>query len=302
MLTHCSSFTANSFIKHPTIMQHTNKLLTLLFLILGTGLSMSLATFHPDESKNYIPENYQLIWSDEFDEEGKPSKTNWTYDIGSLYNGWGNREVQYYTKKDKNVRVENGHLIINALKDNKGNWTSARVKSEGLQHFKYGLIEFRAKLPVGSGTWPALWMLGKDISLVGWPTCGEIDIMEHVGKNPGNIISALHDPASHGNTQNKGNIFVGTTDSEFHTYAMKWTTDSISFMVDGEMHYSYSPAVRNEQNWPYDDEFFIIMNIAIGGNLGSDPKFETKGLKDGIDPALSSAVMEIDYVRFYQEK
>ena len=125
-----------------------------------------------------------LTWADEFDSEGAPNSANWTYDIGNGVGGWGNKEIQSYTSKSENVRVENGVLIIDALKDENG-WTSARVKSQFFQNFQYGRIEFRAKIPAGSGTWPALWMLGENITDIGWPACGEIDVMEHVGREPG---------------------------------------------------------------------------------------------------------------------
>lgn len=243
----------------------------------------------------------ELVWSDEFNRNGAPSTENWTYDLGTGDGGWGNREIQIYTSQSENVRQENGSLIIDAIKGSSNQWTSARVKSQGLQSFAFGVIEFRAKLPTGSGTWPALWLLGEDITQVGWPRCGEIDVMEHVGKDPGRIHGSLHSPSSFGNTVNTGSTIINTFDSEFHIYTAEWTPDRIIFSVDGRAYYTYAPSPKNADNWPFDDEFFLIMNIAMGGNFGSDPQYETGGLRNGVDPNLSQARMEVDYVRVYQE-
>jgi beta-glucanase (GH16 family) len=240
----------------------------------------------------------ELVWADEFNTNGAPNPAFWSYDIGA--SGWGNNEVQNYTSANQNVRVENGSLIIDALKINDV-WTSARIKSQGKKNFTYGRIIFRAKLPPGSGTWPALWLLGESVTSQGWPACGEIDVMEHVGKNPGVIMCALHTTSSSGNTQNVGSTTVGTFNTEFNLYEILWTADKIDFKVNGNTFYTYAPAVKNAATWPFNAHFFLIMNIAMGGNLGSDPQYETNGLKNGIDPALTQARMEVDYVRVYQQ-
>jgi beta-glucanase (GH16 family) len=245
----------------------------------------------------YGQQCYSLVWSDEFDGSGAPVAANWTCETGA--SGWGNNEVQNYTNLLDNARVENGNLIIEAKKVN-NQWTSARLVTAGKQTFTYGRIEFRAKLPQGSGTWPALWMLGADIGTNPWPACGEIDIMEHVGKDPGFAHSALHTTSSFGNTVNKGIKQVQNLFGEFHIFRTDWTADSIKFYVDGNLFYTYAPATKNDQNWPFKKPFFLIMNVAMGGNWGSDPQYETGGLKNGIDPALTSVKMEIDYVRVYQ--
>ncbi len=238
-----------------------------------------------------------LVWSDEFDGSGPPDPAKWSYDLGA--GGWGNREVQTYTNSTANSRQENGKLIINALKYG-SNWTSARLLTNNKFEFKYGRVVFRAKLPVGSGTWPALWMLGENFGTVGWPACGEIDVMEFVGKHPGQVQSALHTPSSHGNTVNFGKKLVPTCSSEFHDYQVSWNYQRIEFRVDSLLIYAYSPSVRNTSTWPFDKPFFIIMNMAMGGNMGSDPQYETGGQKNGIDPTLTSATMEVDFVRVYQ--
>ncbi len=249
----------------------------------------------------WAQENYiDLVWSDEFNTDGAPDPSNWGYDLGHGQDGWGNHEMQSYTNNAQNVRVENGMLIIHALKDQNGEWTSARLKSQGKRTFTYGRIVWRAKLPAGSGTWPALWLLCENINTLGWPAGGEIDVMEHVGKWPGQILSAVHTTSSYGDTQNKGFGDNATFNTAFHDYELLWTPEKLAFYVDGVNHYTYAPTVKNAATWPFDSPFFLIMNIAMGGGLGSDPQYETNGLKNGIDPALTQAKMEIDYVRVYQ--
>lgn len=234
-------------------------------------------------SQNFI----DLAWSDEFDVNGAPNPDNWGYDLGQ--SGWGNNEVQNYTNLAQNARIENGVLIIDALKIN-GNWTSARLKSQGKKSFTYGRIVFRAKLPLGIGTWPALWTLGESISTVGWPACGEIDVMEHVGRDPGVILSAIHTSSSSGNTVNKNTTQVANHATDFHTYELRWTAEKLEFLADGNLYYTYQPATKNAATWPFTAPQFIIMNIAMGGTLGGPT----------IDPALTAARMEVDYVRVYQ--
>jgi beta-glucanase (GH16 family) len=229
-----------------------------------------------------------LVWSDEFDGSGSPNSVNWAFDLGS--GGWGNGEVQTYTSSTTNVRQENGNLIIDAIKSG-SNWTSARIKTQNKKTFKYGKIVFRAKLPTGGGTWPALWMLGSNITSVGWPACGEIDVLEHVGNNPNTVLCALHTPSSFGNTVNKSSKSVPTATSAFHEYAVSWNAERIIFYVDDVPYYTYNPSPKTSANWPFDAEHFLIMNIAMGGTLGGT-----------IDPTLTSARMEVDYVRVYEER
>lgn len=264
------------------------------------------ASDDPTDSLNYeqpveedTTEAGELIWADEFNGTGAPDADKWTYDIGHGSGGWGNNEVQYYTDEEKNVRIEGGNLTINALKED-GEWTSARIKTQGLHNFQHVTVKVRAKLPQGSGTWPAIWMLGSNITEVGWPASGEIDIMEHVGKEPGMVHSSLHTPSSYGNTQNTSQKEVREFHDAFHVYEVEWTSESIIFKIDDESFYTYSPSDKNLETWPFNDEFFIIMNIAMGGNWGSDPQYETGGMKNGIDPNLNEARMIVDYVRVYK--
>lgn len=256
-----------------------------------------ICTFSVYAQKESLYWKEPLLWADEFNGSGAPDSAKWGYNLGQ--SGWGNNEVQYYTNHLKNARQENGVLVIEAVKD-AGEWTSARLISKGKFEFKYGRIVFRAKLPAGSGTWPALWLLGANNDKVGWPACGEIDIMEHIGRRPGKVQCALHTPASHGNTQYVGYTEVPDFSNEFHLYEAHWTPEKIDFSVDGKIYYTYNPGVRDESTWPYDHPFFIIMNIAMGGGLGSDQQYESGGLKNGIDPKLEKVSMEVDYVRVYK--
>ena len=237
------------------------------------------------------PEYTNLVWEDNFDVNGKPNSENWGYDIGTGQNGWGNNEKQYYTNRLDNASVENGVLSITAKKEGYqgSEYTSARLLTQDKYEFTYGRVEIRAKLAGGGGTWPAIWMLGANFPDVGWPACGEIDIMEYVGNNPGFIQSALHNPSSYGNTVNKKTKSISNETDEFHIYSMVWSEEQISFYLDGERYYTYRPAVQDGNNWPYDNPQFLILNVAMGGTLGGD-----------IDPTFTESTMEIDYVRIYQ--
>lgn len=234
--------------------------------------------------------NTKLVWSDEFDTDGSPSSSNWDYDIGSN-NGWGNGESQYYTSQEDNVIVEDGLLKITARKENfeGANYTSARIKSQGRYSFTYGKVEIRAKLPSAAGTWPALWMLGSNITTVGWPKCGEIDIMEQKGWDKNKVSSALHNQSSSGNTIHVKELDLTTSTTDFHVYAVNWTPDEITFSVDGNEYYTYRPEDKTEVNWPYDKPQFIILNVAMGGDLGGQ-----------IPEDFNESSMQIDYVRVYR--
>ena len=182
----------------------------------------------------YVDDDVQLIWFDEFDTPGAPDNSKWNYNIGNGDNGWGNAEEQFYTSRAENVIVEDGLLKITAKAESYSghDYTSARLLTENKFDFTYGRIEIRAKLPEGAGTWPALWMLGSNFSTVGWPACGEIDIMEHWGTNPGRISSATHTPSSFGGTVNVGDTTVNDFSTAFHVYSLEWTADKLDFYVD----------------------------------------------------------------------
>jgi hypothetical protein len=236
------------------------------------------------------PEFKNLVFFDEFDVEGSPDDLKWGYDIGRGNNGWGNGEKQYYTKRRENVIVEDGMLKIIAKKENYegAEYTSTRMLTQGKFDFTYGKVEVRAKLPIGEGTWPAIWMLGSNIGTAGWPGCGEIDIMEHWGHNQNTVQSAMHTPSSFGNTTNHGAQYLADVSTEFHVYSVEWDDEEIVFAVDNKVHYTYNPAVKNSETWPYTSNQFLILNVALGGSWFS------------IDPNFTSSTMEIDYVRVYQ--
>ena len=239
----------------------------------------------------------QLVWSDEFDGDAL-STDNWAFETGA--NGWGNNELQDYRAND-NVEVSNGTLKIIAKNEKSGsaNYTSTRLNSKNT--FRYGRMEIRAKLPEhkGNGIWPALWMLGSDIQTVGWPTCGEIDIMEYVSFDPNNVHFSIHSAANNhtnGTQITSGRVELETVEEEFHNFGILWTDQYLKFYIDDidNIKLSFSrPKVANLENWPFSSYFFFLMNIAVGGNWG--------GL-EGVDTTIFPATMEVDYVRVYQVK
>lgn len=224
------------------------------------------------------------IWSDEFDTNGAPNNAKWAYDLGA--GGWGNNESQFYTSRAENVIVSNGTLKIYTKKESYqgSNYTSARMLSKGKFAFKYGKIEFRAKLPAGGGTWPALWMLGDNIGTVSWPACGEIDVMEHVGNQLNKIHGTLHYTGRSGGNGDSSSTTIANATTEFHIYTVDWRENSIRFYVDNQLFKTAS----NSTNLPFNQNFFIIMNCAMGGSFGG-----------AIDPNFVSSTFEIDYVRVY---
>ncbi|NND63153.1 MAG: glycoside hydrolase family 16 protein [Flavobacteriaceae bacterium] len=231
--------------------------------------------------------NDVLVWADEFEEDGTPCSDNWTFDIGTGDNGWGNGEFQYYTDRPENAEVTNGVLKITAKAESfqGSNYTSARLISFQKFDFTYGRVEARAKLPTGGGTWPAIWLLGSDFETNTWPGCGEIDIMEHVGNQQDIIFSSLHYPGNSGGNAATESINVPGVSDEFHIYAVEWTADEIQFSVDGNVYHTFS----NNANLPFESDFFLILNVAMGGNFGGP-----------IDPNFVESSMEIDYIRVYQ--
>lgn len=235
----------------------------------------------------------RLQWSDEFNYTGAPDSTKWNYDLGG--NGWGNNELQFYTKNSKNVRVENGNLIIEAHKDSIDNsgYTSTRIVSKKKGDWLYGRIEVRAKLPKGKGTWPAIWMLPTDWKYGGWPESGEIDIMEHVGYDPEVVHGTIHTEAYNHikQTQKEGLITVAGAQEDFHVYAIDWRENKMDFLVDGKIFHTVTRDPKDGfRGWPFDQRFYLIMNLAVGGNWGG---------QKGIDESIWPQRLEIDYVRVY---
>ena len=231
----------------------------------------------------------KLVWSDEFD--GSTVNTdNWNIIQGDgcpNLCGWGNNERQIYTAD--NHTVANGLLTITAKK-NGDRYTSTRLNTKGLHEFKYGRFETRAKLPVGEGIWPAFWMLGSNIDEVRWPQCGEIDILEYVGRKPGEIFTTLHTQANHGDDGSSKITPFPNIEEGFHTYAADWSAEQIEFFVDGESVFVFAPEDRSEAVWPFDQPFYILLNMAIGGNFGGPE----------VDNSIFPQEFVVDYVRVYE--
>ncbi len=240
-----------------------------------------------------------LLWNDEFDTSGQPDKENWNLITGNgcpEICGWGNNERQYYTKDTSNVRIEDGVLIIEAHKvDDERNYTSSKLTSENKGEWKTAYIEVRAKLPYGRGTWPAIWMLPSLERDLIWPEDGEIDIMEHVGYNQGQIYGTIHTKAyNHMNhTQKSDSIFIKDADKNFHTYAINWTEEKIEWYVDEIMYHSISKGEDDQDGWPFTKPYHLILNLAVGGNWGG---------KYGVDDTIWPQRLEVDYVRVYEQK
>ncbi len=226
-----------------------------------------------------------LVWSDEFNNTGSPDPAKWGFDLGA--GGWGNNELEYYTSRTNNAIVSNGTLKIIATKENYlgSNYTSARLLSKGLYSFQYGRIDISAKLPASIGTWPALWMLGNNQATVGWPACGEIDIMEQNGSNKNTIYGTMHYPTQVNPNGDGTTTSIANASTAFHKYSAIWSAASIQLLIDDVVYYT----LTNKSSLPFNQNFFILLNVAMGGNLGGT-----------VDPAFTSDQMEIDYVRVYQ--
>lgn len=237
---------------------------------------------------------WKLEWSDEFRRGKAPDAKKWVYEEGYVRNN----EAQYYTKdRRENCRIEKGRLVIEGRLDN---WegkkiTSASVTTQGKKEFLYGRIEVRAKIPTGKGTWPAIWTLGTDITKVGWPRCGELDILENVGFDPDRVHANIHvDAFNHTKGNGKGNSIVAEKPyDDFHVYAVNWYRDRIEFFFDDTRYMVYRKGAENESEWPFDKPQYLILNLAIGGAWGG---------QQGIDETRFPHRLEIDYVRYYTEK
>lgn len=244
----------------------------------------------PDAGKEYT-----LVWEDNFDYEGLPAGDSWTMEIWNP--GQVNHELQYYTSSSNNVDARDGILTITLRKEDDGRITSARVVTAGKRSFTYGRFEIRAKLPRGKGTWPAIWMLGENINGgVGWPTCGEIDIMEHVGYDQGRIHASTHTQLRNHSigTQATATTSVPDCSDEFHVYSIEWTRLGITASIDGVKYFTYMPNSYAVGDWPFNKPEFLLLNIAWGGDWGA--------AGGGVDESVLPQTMEIDYVRVYQKQ
>jgi len=235
--------------------------------------------------------DWNIVWHDEFDGP-ELDRTNWTFDIGG--NGWGNAEWEGYTDKPENIRIEDGMLVIEAREDPSlpagRPYSSARIKTQGLHAWTYGRIEARMKLPYGQGLWPAFWMLGANNK--GWPASGEIDILEHIGKKPDTIYATVHAPGYSGGNGVGSNLVVPDADTlknDFHVYAIEWQENEIRWFFDDQEYFKITPA-NVPSDWIFDHDFFIIMNMAVGGRWPGYPDETT----------VFPQFMNVDYVRVYQ--
>jgi beta-glucanase (GH16 family) len=236
-------------------------------------------------------DGWALLWSDEFETPGPPDPAKWDYEEGLVRNN----EAQYYTRNRlENARVEDGRLVIEARKEAFGpaSYTSASLITRRRAEFRYGRIEARAQLPRGRGMWPAIWMLGTNIGSVGWPMCGEIDIMENVGFAPDRIHANIHtDAYNHVNGRGKGAfVDVPGVHEAFHVYAIEWTAERIDFFVDERPYFSFRKESADPRVWPFDLPQYLILNVAVGGAWGG---------QQGIDDAVFPQRMLVDYVRVH---
>ncbi len=266
----------------------------LTFSILWCGCAVPTQKVLTRVATVHNPEKWKLVWSDEFNNVGLPDTTKWGYDVGG--HGWGNNEAQYYTNGDtNNVFAQNGILSIIARKEKKQGkeYSSTRMVTRGKADFTYGRIEIRAKLPKGRGTWPAGWMLGSNLTEVGWPLCGEIDILEHVGFDPDTVVGSVHTVTYNHikGTQKSKKIFIKNPYTEFHTYAIEWTAEKMIFLLDNMPYLTVQNEHKTDKEWPFDKPQYLLLDLAIGGNWGGE-----KGIDDTIFPVR----MEVDYVRVFQ--
>ncbi|BFP43288.1 hypothetical protein FGF1_41330 [Flavobacteriaceae bacterium GF1] len=245
-----------------------------------------------------------LVWEDNFDVDGAPDPTRWRFDLGDGtaqgIPGWGNDELQYYTDRPENVTVQNGFLLITAKEEdfNGAEFTSARLTTQGLFERAYGRFEARIRVPFGQGYWPAFWLLGNNCDENPWPACGEIDIMENVGDEPTIVFGSVHGPGySGGDSIGKDyELTDDRFDTGFHVFGIEWSPESINYYVDGDLYQSITPEDIDEETdgegqWIFDRPFYIILNVAVGGNLPGPPNDET----------VFPQTMLVDYVRVYEQ-
>lgn len=273
------------------------KLPSLRLLTLTAALATLAAPVRAEAPPSPAPAGWKLVWQDEFDHGRQPDPAKWDYDVGG--EGWGNHELQFYTKaRPENARVENGHLVIEARREKweQSEYTSARLVTKGRADWTYGRFEIRARVPLGRGTWPAIWMLPTDWNLGngGWPDNGEIDIMEHVGYDPGVIHASTHSQKHQWRikTQRTATLPVPDAGDAFHTYALEWDAEEIRMFVDDRHYFTSRKQGGDWTSWPFDRPFHLVLNLAVGGDWG--------GAK-GVDETIWPRRMDVDFVRVYQK-
>ena len=268
----------------------------LITVMSGSARKTIAVTQAAAEAPEYeAPAGYSLVWHDEFDEGMELNSNDWTHEVHKDH--WVNNELQNYVNHvspggGKVTEIKDGHLRIHCFKEN-GKIYSGRVYAKVKEGWKYGYIEASIKLPKGKGTWPAFWMM--PVNFHSWPADGEIDIMEEVGVNPNYVSSSLHATAHvhSNNTQVTHEMYCAGAEDDFHTYAIKWTHENITTYVDGKVQLSYDNRGLGRDDWPYDDPFYVILNLAWGGDWGG---------MNGVNESALPVTMEIDYVRVFQKK
>ncbi len=262
-----------------------------LFAPTGTPTPTSTPAPTATPTPEWARPGWNLVWQDEFNDP-QIDKAKWAFEIGG--NGWGNSELEYYSDRPENARIEAGHLIIEARKeDYKGRqYSSARMKTQGLGEWAYGRIEGRIRIPGGQGIWPAFWMLGNNFARVGWPGSGEIDIMENIGKEPGRVHGTIHGPGYSGaqGPTSPYDLKSGAFSDDFHVYAIEWETAEIRWYVDDQLYKTIAPK-DVPGKWVFDHPFFILLNVAVGGGWPGYPNSTT----------VFPQTMQVDYVRVYQK-
>ncbi len=269
-----------------------SRLAVLFLLVLASYCSVAqAATPNRPQRPARQDKAWTLVWEDEFNGTNGtlPDATKWTYDLGA--NGWGNNELENYTNNTANVQQKDGNLVITAIKSGTS-YTSARIKTQGLYDHAYGRVEARIKIPQGQGIWPAFWMLGNDIATVNWPNCGEIDIMENIGKQPTIVYGTLHGPTQF-SIGGSYTLPTGKLADDFHIYAIEWEPTQIRIYFDNILYTTKTTAdIPQGVHWPFDHPFFIILNVAVGGNWPGNPDATT----------VFPQQMLVDYVRVYEMK
>lgn len=253
--------------------------------MIGLALAASIGLAMPQD-----PPAWRLVFRDEFDRPGLPDPDKWDYEVGLVRN----REAQSYQRASlRNSRVEGGRLIIEAHREDVegGTYTSASLITLGKFAFQFGRVEVKAKLPAARGTWPAVWMLGEDRSIVRWPRCGEIDIMEHVGHLPGRIHGVVHQIREDGEVHwsQGGHVQVDTASEQFHVYALEWEPSGLKWFVDDKEFFAFP--YQGPAKWTFDRRMYLLVNLAIGGTWGG---------QQGIDEKAFPQRFEVEYVRIYQ--
>ncbi|MBN1798417.1 MAG: glycoside hydrolase family 16 protein [Spirochaetales bacterium] len=260
-------------------------------LVLYALLLCACDNIDPDLYSKIADPAYKLVWSDEFDYQGKPSSDKWVFDVGG--HGWGNVEQQYYTDRLENAEVKDGKLIITSREESYEHryYTSARIKTEELHSWLYGRFEIYARLPKGQGIWSAFWMLPHNFKNATWPQCGELDIMENVGQMPGVIHGTVHTFAYNSRKKNlrTGTVLYEDCYDAFHLYAVEWSEQEIVWYVDDKPFFRYAKEADDKWVWPFTIPFHLIINVAVGGGFGGN-----------VDDDIFPTELIVDYVRVFK--